>query len=327
MKNPKTWDAFCESFDSLLENVMIGHKTLIENLMHANIIDDNPNILFYGANGFPVSMLIDYLIRKKFGDFSRSMCQVTSDMEYFQCQYFIEFDFYHPNFQKNMTHCIDLIKQIVQSPCIYLNRHIVILKNIDGALSSSKQMFRVLLERFSANALFICTTNAIAKVEAPIKSRFMLIRIPLLSSLELQNVIKYMGYKCPPCLHDERNLFKALLLVDMLESGKETEIDPLVNMHFYPIKNLDFEKPLNNTMESIRTLSNKICQGNIQFTNIVLDLLRFVPDERKQAFILKAAETEQMYTCTNGGRRMLYIERLIYYALYGQKQTPCFPLT
>lgn len=320
MKNPVAWDRLCESFDTVLPECFPLQHSIIHRFIDNDWFEESSNILFYSTNGFPINLLLDYMFRKKYGPFTKSACQITTGIEYFQSQYFIEFDFNHPNFSKHANECIDVIKQIIQSPCYHLSRHIVILKNVDAIVKHSKQMFRVLLERFSKNAIFICTTSYISKIEAPLLSRFMLVRIPLPSDNEIRKMIEAIGYTAPPELNSDRNVFKTILVIDLIHHHSYS-IDNVHNVckYHFPMFG-DLPETIN--LETIRLLTNKICQTNIPFRNIVMDLLNFVKtDDQKHHFVTAAANLEHMMACTQGGRQVLYIERLLHAALLGQNKS------
>lgn len=319
MRNPVTWDLFCEHFDALLPICLPEHHRIVHRFIDQDIFEDSPNMLFYHAEGFPIQLLLDYMFRKKYGPFIRNQCQVSQDLEYFETQHFIEFDFHHPNFQKQSEACIELLKQIVKNPSVCGSRHLIVLKNIDGAILYSKQMFRVLLERFSRNALFICTTASFSKLEAPIRSRFMMIRIPLPSNDEIKAIMDYLNL--PFVESTDRltynNIYKALLIQDIIMNHPNEDVATLCKYHF-PL--LGQSSLSSASLDTLRTLSNKICQTNIPFRGIVLDLLNMIRcDCAKMNFISDAVDIEHKLSCTNGGRQMLYIEMLLHRARFHMK--------
>lgn len=306
MKNPEAWDRFCTHFDDILPSCLPYHSHLIQNLIAQDWNADCPNMLFYGAVGFPSNLLLDFMFRSKYGAFTRTQLQIASSLDYYQTQYFFEFDFHHPNFNKHSQECIELIKQIINSPSIHGDRHVIVLKNIDGVAQTAKQMFRVMLERYSKHALFICTTTIISALEPPLKSRFMMVRIPLATHQEIRNIITHMGYELPTTAHT-RNLYRTLLIIDILNTQKD-ECQHVCQFHYPPLGDL----PASITLETIRQLANKICQTNIPIRNIVLDLLEFQKtDAAKHELTVTAANLEHMLACTTGGRQILYIESLL----------------
>lgn len=318
MRNPASWDVFCQRFDELLPKYLKTQHHIIHRFIDHDVFDDSPNILFYHAEGFPINMLLDYMFRQKYGEFTRHQCQISSDLEYYQTQHFIEFDFHHPNFQKQSDECIDLLKQIVKNPSVCGGRHIIVLKNIDGAIMYSKQTFRVLLERFSKYAVFVCTTAHVSKMEAPLRSRFMMVRVPLPSSNELNDLLAALDLPQTSCASvNTGNIYKALLIADIVKHNTHEDTEVLCKFNFPMVGQTQIATA---SFETLRTLANKICQTNIPFRGIVLDLLLMIKnDSSKMDFIMDAADIEHQLACTNGGRQILYVEMLLHRARFHMK--------
>lgn len=320
MKNPEPWDRFCLQFDELLPSCLPFHSQLVQNLIAHDWGADCPNMLFYGAVGFPIPLLLDHMLRAKYGSFTRTACQIASSLDYYETQYFFEFDFHHPNFAKHSNECIELIKQIIQTSCIHRDRHIVVLKNVDGVAHTAKQMFRVLLERYSKQALFICTTNIISALEPPLKSRFMLVRVPLAGEEEVKQIVLRMGYSYPTIIRMNRNLYKTLLIIDLLQKDAEVaNTEHVCRFHYPPFGDL----PATVTLETVRQYANKISQTNIPLRNIVMDLLDIQKtDQSRYDLIEIACNAEHMLACTTGGRQILYIEMILCAAFFGKNKSP-----
>lgn len=316
MKNPETWERFCAQFDNLLETCLPYHMQVVQNLIREDWLADCPNMLFYGAVGFPIPLLLDYMFRAKYGAFSRTPRLVGSSLEYFETQYFFEFDFHHPDFSKHSQECIELIKQIIQSHSIHGERHIIVLKNVDGVAQTAKQMFRVLLERYSKHALFLCTTTFVSSIEPPLKSRFMLVRIPLAEENAIQSIVHTLGYTYPSMMRVHRNIYKTLLIIELVQNNaKDTE--SICKYHYPPFGDL----PASITLEMIRQLANKICQTNIPVRNIVMDLLDLQKNDAQRLELIEiASHLDHMMACTTGGRQILYLERMLCAALLAKNK-------
>jgi hypothetical protein len=258
------------------------------------------------------------MFRQKYGDFTRHQCQVSPELEYYQTQHFIEFDFHHPNFQKQCDECIELLKQIVKNPSVCGGRHLIVLKNIDGAITYAKQTFRVLLERFSKYAVFVCTTSHVSKIEAPIRSRFMMVRVPLPYASEVNALLEELELPRPSdAIVSTGNIYKALLIADIIQHNSKEDVDTLSKFHYPLVGQTQISAA---SFETLRTLANKICQSNIPFRGIVLDLLQMIKhDSAKLDFIVDAANIEHQLSCTNGGRQILYVELLLHRARFHMK--------
>ena len=88
-----------------------------------------------------------------------------------------------------------------------MERHIIVIKNIDFFHNNNSQSIRVLFERFYNNVIFICTTNHINKVELPIQSRMQLVRVPLPKETE-QRIILEKLTKSKDFIYIDRNFVK-----------------------------------------------------------------------------------------------------------------------
>lgn len=304
MKDPVTWTQFVATFSELLP-LLPSHHAIFERIVNDDW-DDMPNLLFYGAVGFPISFYVWQIIEGKFGKCSRQECTFQKDCSYIETPFSIEIDLAHPNNAKCFDHVNELIKSIISTKTIMLHRHVIVLHNID--MIQNKTMFRVLLERFSTNALFLCTTHALPSLEPPLRSRFLLTRIPLCTEGEIVAICQRMNI---PVYHaSHRNILTSLLAADLLKENEKRYEDVATFQYHYPPLGAFLQDNPKPKLEAIRTFSNKACQRNIEFTLLAQDLLSIVPSAYKDLFTRKAAEIEQQLAITNRGREPLYYEWL-----------------
>ncbi len=298
MRNPETWQKFVATFFELLE-VLPTHKAIFERVVHDDW-EDMPNLLFYGAVGFPIAFFVSQILETKFGKCSRQECIFQKDCSYIETPYTIEVDLAHPSNTKSFDHVSELIKSIISTKTIMLHRHVIILHNID--MIQNRTMFRVLLERFTNNALFLCTTHSVASLEPPLRSRFLLNRIPLCTEEEIHKVCQTLQIPVYHAAH--RNILTSLLAADL-----ENEDVATYQYHYPPLGTFVAANP-KPKLEAIRTFSNKACQRNIEFSLLAQDLLSIVPLPYKELFVKKAWEIETLLVATNRGREPLYYEWL-----------------
>lgn len=181
----------------------INHDQVIKRLMELNI-SDCPNVLLYGSIGFPQHSLIEQFLAQK--------CNVKypipkrypkyNTLPYIETDYYIEIDCYHPDFPADIQPLMDLLLTVCQHKCMHMARHVIVLRNIDFFHRNHSQYIRVIFERFYKNALFICTTYHINKLEAPILSRMQMYRValdrlPVFNHLELDAFLKDAKNKTP----------------------------------------------------------------------------------------------------------------------------------
>lgn len=298
----KLWDTFYTSFEEFIELVP-AYKVIHLKLLN-NDIDTSSNILTYGHPGFPHILLLEYTIAKMFNTpFPISKrTHVWNELPYVETNYYFEIDMQHPEFPKDIDTIIHFLLSIIKNKCIYISRHIFILKNIDVIHNNNSQAFRVILERFSGNVLFIATTNKINMIERPILSRMFLFRIPIpseeeqkaiLHKLTNKNTIRYLG----------RNLIKNIFF-------NETSKIKIPKLLYPPIEEFVENK---NDKESVRKFAYKLYQHSITIQDIVKDLLQFIPEEKDQIqFIENVTEIEYMSCKTDSSKVCFFIEYILH---------------
>jgi hypothetical protein len=215
---------------------------------------------------------------------------------YLETPYFFEIDFEHPANTKLIDVIQEFVKMVISSACIHTRKHVFVCKNIE--VIENKYAFRVLLERYSENAMFVCMTHSISSIEPPLRSRLFHIRVPLFTEDHIKHIVATVQ---PHSLFDmpwgTRNIFKILFLMD-----NEKNMDQNVATYNYP----DIARiPVKPSMQCLRDISNKVCNVNVPFPFVVMDLLHRIPEKHKAAFVARAAGIEHMLVQTNQGRRPL----------------------
>ena len=319
-------EAFLDKVDSSLKNTLHNYyeyETIIKYLMDGCEDADYPNVLLYGCQGFPQTLLWDAAVERKYGDFKRRECVWNKEWIYSENPYFFEIDFLNPSQPKDVISLGDFLKEIISHPCIHASRHIFILKHIDQLCTRGYvYMLRVLLERFCKNAWFICTTYHISAIEKPIRSRFLMFRIPLLKTDHIREIISgaslHFPEECNKHLINDLNVATFLSLVP--DSGLPYRKEDFCKFHAPFIQDtLNQPSP---TIAQIRALTQKLSVHGFSLSQISMDLLQFIKKPKDQhAFIMKASEIDHMYSSTERYRKPLYIELLLHTAIYGFSNT------
>jgi hypothetical protein len=212
---------------------------------------------------------------------------------------------------KKLNLLIDMILYIIKTrPIIIGYKHLIVIKQIDKLIDEHAFALRIVLERYYNNCYFICTTTHLSKIEAPIKSRFSLMRVRLFSTDEIKMIFdKYLGRQMNE--HLIKNRCRDIIFSIFI--GQTEIYEPLLvdnnfcTLNYPPLK--DFMKT-NYNLEDIRQLSYKYCQYNMTIRDIITDFLNINKKEYKK--ILKnGVEVEHLLSSTNKGREPIYIEALL----------------
>lgn len=242
------------------------------------------NKLLYTPIGFPIDIYLNILLIRIFdikGRFNKTEHIWEKSIIYIENQYYIEIDLQNPENIKNIEKITSYLLHIITSKNVKMKKHYIVIKHID-LLSELFYDFRIILEKYSHNVVFICTTHYITKVEKPIKSRFSTFRIPLFTFEEIQDIFSnYLNISMNDYLLETktRNLVKAMFISEIERHPSSGEIltKDFIEFNFPPF--VEFIKSYNknkNNLDDIRGLSYKCCQYNVSISQIIQDFIKLV---------------------------------------------------
>jgi hypothetical protein len=304
--SPPSWIKYKTLFHEIIPHYQRAHfiaKHLIDTPW-----DTLPNIMLHAPKGFPMSLLVHYILSQKYGYATRNLHHFANhDIPFVETPFYFEIDLLHPNI-KSLDVVSDFIHMIISRSNVLDQRHIFVLQNID-ALDEERYAFRVLLERFCKNVLFLCTTTRISSIESPLRSRFTIWTIPALTLEEIQYTMLQLERPIHSYLIHSRNLLQVLLIGDMDPS---TVTQEMCSLRYPPIADF-FQRKWK--VEEIRKLAFQLCSHNISLSEVAYDLLQGMSSDVSHKFLLAAAEIEHLHSCSNGGRKPLYFESMLHAAL------------
>ena len=294
------------------------YEKIVESITSMNF-KEIPNLLLHGCNGIPFNLIWNIALHNKFGEYTKSKRIWGKELiTYYETPYFFEIDLLYPHQTKDMVLFSEFIKEIISHPCIHEDRHIIILENLDQISDKLRSTaLRVLLERYSKNAFFICTTSYIGQIESPIRSRFLNVRCPIFTITEIESCFKILDRTFHPLLKEKQcHDFYFALFISWLNEyypDKITESLCHYTLPFFHEFLLDtiVKEP---TIEEIRKITQKISIENASFNMIAQDLLLFYKDyndEFKTSIISYSAKIDHMCSMTEEYRKPLYIEYLL----------------
>lgn len=329
------WGKLDEAFLSIIES------REEYNVIFKSILISLNNNLLYSPIGFPIDLMVEIILKKRFNiktKFYRTKHVWDKTLIYNENQYFIELDMMNPENHKNMEKITSFLLHIITSKNIDMNKHVIIIKNID-LLSKLFYEFRILLEKYSNNILFICTTHYISKIEAPIRSRFSTFRIPLFTHEDVRDI--FANHIHIP-INDKlvsiktRNIVKAIFIseIEGHVEGSAILTPEFINYNYPPFA--DFIKTYNkknNNIADLRELSYKCCQYNISISDITHDFIKLVDyedyylnikyskipikkyeiykNELKTEILKTGTHIDYLLSQTNKCKEPIYIEQLI----------------
>jgi DNA polymerase III delta prime subunit len=301
------WNQFYQHFEEYIQRLP-RHKYITE-VLFTNDIESSPNILLYGPHGFPHTLLMEYAISKFLSipfPIQKRTPVWNQNFPYIETDYYFELDLGHPDFPKDIQDIIDFLLTIIRNKCIHLSRHMILLKNIDLIHNNNSQAFRVILERFSNNVLFIASTHRINKLEPPLLSRMQLHRVPLLTEEENKTLLHKLTNKTTIRYYDQ-NIVKNIFFN---EPSVMKKIKTIPTLSYPPLKEIIDTKV---SKEELRKFAFKLFQQNIPIRDIVMDLLSsFQKEEEKHLFLQEATNTEHLSCISDPSKMSFYIEHILH---------------
>lgn len=300
------WNKIIINIDEINE-IIDGYSKISNFIMNLNF----NNVLLYGTKTTPFEFLWEYPLLNKYKHHKNS-CIWEKEVMYNETPLFFEIDAGVPNQTKNVYKVVEFIKTVVCHPCIHNDKHLIIIKNIEIFIKIDAQSIRVILEKYSLNARFICTTNHYGNIETPILSRFHCIRIKLPNIVEIEKICNIIEIDILPIVKKTKcqNIYK-VVYIHWISKFVNAQILEKLLIYNNPIipENLEKIKKTSIT-EQLRTLSQQLLISNESISRIAEDLIQLYP--KKILNIIKiAAEIDHMSILSSGGRDMIFIEYLL----------------
>ena len=309
------------------------------------------HLIIYGPDGTCKEYIVNKLLEQIYGEKSIK----TKDIEYTISGYsntktkiLIKQSKYHiilePNsngFDKYLIQ--EIIKEYIKSYSLNILEQsrpykVIVINKIDNLSCNVQASLRSLIEKYSDTCKFILISNQLTKIIEPIKSRCLLVRIPLFTDVQILEVILYISNKenikvTLNCLNIilktcENKINNALCLLEMYKYNmykgltKYVDYNILINEisdYVYTIKNITTSIKLYNIMKNLREKFYLLFITNISIYTIIkrimMNLLNKVTDiNLKYQIVSITSEYEQKIN--KGSRYIIQFEADIISLIY-----------
>lgn len=195
------------NFDTIINLSNNEFKNIILEKNHFRYVNFQ-HLIVYGVNGTCKEYIINKLLEKIYGKHGievKDIEYVISGYSNTKTKILIKQSKYHIIIEPN-TNSFDkyLIQEIIheyaKSELLNILKYnklfkIIIINKIDNLSYYIQSALRRTMEKYSNICKFILISNQLSKVIEPLRSRCLLIRIPLATNLQILESILYISYK------------------------------------------------------------------------------------------------------------------------------------
>ena len=228
--------------------------------------DDLPNIIVYGNYGVGKKSRIYSILRNLSNDsiYNKEYIIHNDKVKFYKSAYHVEFDLNHYNLNDK---CIleTFLKSFCESRNIGFDiPKIVIFFNAQLLSKISQYMLRRIIELNSHNVRFIFSITNLNKLIEPLKSRFILMRIPTPYKNDLLKIIN----------KENNNLTQSQ--IDLLLENSDNNINKIKQFIPLLLKNINiiekYKIELNNIYDLITSNNYQLKKHYYQIRNTIYDL-------------------------------------------------------
>ena len=288
-----------------------------------NIISNNnhPNLLIHGVNGSGKTLLIKTVLNDLF-DINKYTKKelLTENINYERSDYHYYFDLKLVN---NDLKFIDFIKDIVKSYNHYTNKYnYIILDNFEHLSNLNQDRLRVIFEKSLNTSKIIIITSKLNKINNPLLSRFINIRIPLHNLTD-----KYIYFK--ELLNKNYYVISDDILFEILKKHSDLNYNfinilsylknNIINGDIYDEINLKYMNIINSKkdltkkitdMKQLIYLSRSLIDINTFYRRFLSYLLDLNISNDKKTKLVRVF-TENNILVDNSFKDLLYLEGLL----------------
>ncbi len=302
-----THNIIYNNIDNIIKLPQNEFINIIDNLEHGNWKYANlPHLLFYGAEGCGKEFIIQNLLEKIFTKKSVEL----QDTEYTingysntktkvmikQSKHHIVIEPNNNGFDKYLIQ--EIIEEYAKTEILHVLKYkhlykIVVINTIDNLSYYAQASLRRTMEKYADSCKFIFISNQLSKIHEPLKSRCLMVRVPLPTNNILLSIALNIGFKENISLDGKdiiniinksnNNINKLFWYLELKKNNVSNDVswyklidiivDELLNKNNYTIKNLP------DLIKQIRELLYQLFITNIDFHIIIKEIMNNIKNK------------------------------------------------
>ncbi len=331
-----------DNIDNIIHQPYETFKDIVNNLEHGSWKYANlPHLLIYGPDGSGKEFIIEKLLQKIF---SKKSVEVQ-DTEYIingysnaktkviikQSKHHIIIEPNNNGFDKYLIQ--EIIEEYAKTEILSVLKYkhlykIVIINTIDNLSYYAQASLRRTMEKYADSCKFIFISNQLSKIHEPLKSRCLMVRIPLPTdhmlisiamNIALKENLKLTGTDIISIIKkSDNNINKLLWYLELIKykiplgntwnNTINIIVDEILNRNNYNTKNFA------NMIKTIRELLYQLFITNIDFNIIIKEIMIKLKDnissnEFKSQIIEETSKFENRIS--RGTRHIVHLEAYV----------------
>jgi replication factor C subunit 3/5 len=334
-----THNQIYSNIDNVIKQPYNKLKSIIDNIEHGNWKYANmPHLLFYGPDGCGKEYIINNLLQKIFSKKSVEVQETEYTINGYsntktkimikQSKHHIVIEPNNNGFDKYLIQ--EIIEEYARTEILHVLKYkhlykIVIINTIDNLSYYAQASLRRTMEKYADSCKFIFVSHQLSKIHEPLKSRCLMVRVPLPSNELLTNIAMNVALKeniqlkCSDIIevvNNSRNNINKLY--GYLEHKKNKVpfthswdkiiiiiVDEILNKNNYNIKNFP------DLIKNIRDLLYQLFITNIDFHIIIKEIMNIIKmkindNEIKYKIIEETSKFENRIS--QGTRHIIHLE-------------------
>lgn len=285
-------------------NIKNSDRKIIESLEYINNksfqYSNFQHLIFYGPEGCGKEYIANELIKKIFGDIGSKLQEIEYTINGYsntktkvmikQSNHHIVIEPNNNGFDKYLIQ--DIIQDYARSQMLSICKNmklfkIVIIDKIDNLNYYAQASLRRTMEKYANTCKFIFISNQLSKIIEPLKSRCLLVRVPLPNKYQIFNIVLNISHQenIDVSIGDfndiikngDNNINKIIWYLELkknnLSNFKDWKviIDKIVNLILYDIQT---SKDLNNIIKKCREYIYILFITNLNLKNVIRHIMK-----------------------------------------------------